>query len=179
MQLEIILIFKFCILAGQGNAGSRNSEHPSRPCYETGLFPFRLNAGVCIVVMKQEWNVVTRVGYCCLCRYWLISRKIPRLHRNTRRIQWWWTRSKSWSVLELSKWSKFVAGGSSCEKVIGNDVSVWLFWHLNRCDWEKSWEILSCFYLCFVLVNSYNLRISGAVHLYFNGLLWWHDFLLI
>jgi len=126
-----MLNFKFCILSGQGNAGSRNSKHPSRPCYETGLLPFWLNVGM-YCGSETRVKCAYKLDAYCLCRYWLISKKIPRLHRNTRRIQWWWTRSKSWSVLELSKWSKFVAGGSSCEKVIGNDVSVWLFWHLNR-----------------------------------------------
>lgn len=38
------------------------------------------------------------------CRYWLISRKIQRPLKNTPRIQWWWTKSRSWLAQESSKW---------------------------------------------------------------------------
>ena len=36
-----------------------------------------------------------------VCRCWSISRKIPRLLKNTQRTRWWWTRSRSWLVQEL------------------------------------------------------------------------------
>jgi len=58
-----MLSIEFRILAGKGNAGSRNSEHSPRPCYETGLLPFFSWMLMRISGVKQG-DVLIRVGLC-------------------------------------------------------------------------------------------------------------------
>lgn len=61
LHLKVELTVKFRILAGKGNAGSRNSEHSPRPCYETGLLPL-FSMLMDISVVKQERDVLISVG---------------------------------------------------------------------------------------------------------------------